>query len=375
MAKKDYYKTLGVDKNATTEEIKKAYKKLAIKYHPDRNSAPDAENKFKEINEAKDILTNDQKRQNYDQYGTADGPQGFGGFGNGGGSGFGGFNMDDIFSQFGFGGDSGFGGFGSETRTRKQQKDTRIYAKTQITLEDVYFGTEKEIRISRNGKCSECNGLGTPDPANITTCPQCNGQGIVLETKQTILGMVRTQTTCPKCNGQGQIVKTPCKNCHATGCEKESIKVKINIPKGVEDGVTLRMTGKGDFDKETQNYGNLYLKINIKPQKDYEIDGADLYKELPINFVQATLGDEIEFKHFDKTLSVKIPEGTQPETILRLKGKGLPHMNYNSNGNLYIKIKIEIPTKTSKKQKEILLDYAKTTQDKSFIKRMKNLFN
>jgi len=372
MAKKDYYKTLGIDKSASKEEIKKAYKKLAMKYHPDRSKEADAEAKFKEINEAKDTLTDDQKRSNYDQYGNSDGPQGFGGFGGGNSGGFGGgFNMDDIFSQFGFGGDSGFGG----GRSQKQQKDTRIYAQTEISLEDVYFGIEKKITISRDGKCSTCDGLGAENPADISTCGNCGGSGMVLETKRTILGMIRTQSPCPKCSGSGQSVKNPCHNCHGSGCEKENQKVSIKIPKGIENGVTLRVSNKGDFDKETQTYGDLYLKIYVKPSKEYEVNEADLYKTININFVQATLGDETEFKHFDKTLNLKIPEGTQPGTTLRLKGKGLPHMNYSSHGNLYIKINVEIPTKTSKKQKEILLDYAKTAEDKPFIKRMKNLFS
>lgn len=372
MAEKDYYQILGVSKSASKEEIKKAYKKLAMKYHPDRSSEANAEEKFKEINEAKDVLTDDAKKSNYDNYGSADGPQGFGG-GAGGHSGFGGgFNMDDIFSQFGFGGDSGFGGFGGGSR--RQQKDTRIYVETQISLEDVYFGIEKELKYQRESECSTCDGKGAQNPQDISTCSSCNGQGMVLETKQTILGMVRTQVPCPSCNGSGETVKNPCNSCHGTGSERKNETLSVKIPKGIESGVTLRVTGKGDYDKDTKSFGDLYLKVYVKNQEEYEIDGADLYRSINVNFVQATLGDEVEFKHFDKTLSLKVPEGTQPGTILRLKGKGLPHFNYNSHGNLFVKINVEIPTKTSSKQKEILLDYAKTTQDKSFIKRMKGLF-
>jgi molecular chaperone DnaJ len=372
MADKNYYETLGVSKSASKDEIKKAYKKLAMKYHPDRSKEAGAEAKFKEVNEAKDILTDDAKRSNYDNYGSADGPQGFGG-GGGQSSGFGGgFNMDDIFSQFGFGGDSGFGGFGGGSR--RQQKDTRVYTEIEINLEDVFFGVERDIKIQRDDKCSTCNGKGAENPSDISTCGNCNGSGMVLETKQTILGMVRTQAPCPSCQGQGQTVKNPCSKCNGNGCSRNSETVSIKIPKGIESGVTLRVTGKGDYDKDNHSFGDLYLKIYVKDQNDYEIDGADLYKTVPVNFVSAILGDEVEFKHFDKTLSLKIPEGTQPGTILRLKGKGLPHFNYSSSGNLYVKINVEIPTKTSSKQKEILLDFAKTTEDKSFIKRMKGLF-
>ena len=373
MADKNYYETLGVSKSASKEEIKKAYKKLAMKYHPDRSKEADAEAKFKEINEAKDILSDDSKRSNYDNYGSADGPQGFGGGGQSSGFG-GGFNMDDIFSQFGFGGggNSGFGGFGGGSQ--RQQKDTRVYTEIEISLDDVYFGVAKDIKIQRDDKCSTCNGKGAENPSDISTCGNCNGSGMVLETKQTILGMVRTQAPCPSCNGQGQTVKNPCGTCRGDGCERKAETVSVKIPKGIESGVTLRVTGKGDYDKDIESFGDLYLKIYVKDQNEYELDGADLYKTISINFVSATLGDEVEFKHFDKTLSLKIPEGTQPGTILRLKGKGLPHFNYSSAGNLYVKINVEIPTKTSSKQKEILLDFAKTTEDKSFIKRMKGLF-
>jgi molecular chaperone DnaJ len=369
MADKNYYETLGVSKSASKDEIKKAYKKLAMKYHPDRSKEDNAEEKFKEANEAKDILTDDTKRRNYDNHGDAEGPQGFGGGRSSSGFG-GGFNMDDIFSQFGFGG--GGGGFGGSSR--RQQKDTRVYTEEEISLEDVYFGLEKEVKIQRDDICSTCDGKGAENPRDISTCGNCNGSGMVLETKQTILGMVRTQAPCPACSGEGKTVKNPCHNCHGNGCTRKVETVKIKIPKGVESGITLRVTGKGDYDKDTASFGDLYLKIYVRNQNDYEIDGADLYKSIPINFVSATLGDEVEFKHFDKTLSLKIPEGTQPGTILRLKGKGLPHFNYSSHGNLYVKINVEIPTKSTSKQKEILLEYAKTTEDKSFIKRMKELF-
>lgn len=371
MANKDYYKTLGVSKTASKEEIKKAYKKLAMKYHPDRSKEANAEEKFKEVNEAKDILTDDTKRANFDNYGNADGGQGFGGGQGGQSGGFGGFgggfNMDDIFSQFGFGG--GQGGRG------RAQKDTRVYSELDISLDDVYFGVSKGIRIQRDDKCSTCDGKGAQNPLDISTCGNCNGSGMVLETRQTILGMVRTQAPCPSCSGQGETVKNPCSSCHGSGSERKAETVTVKIPKGIESGVTLRVTGKGDYDKDTHSFGDLYLKIYVKDQNDYDIDGADLYKNISVNFVSAILGDEIEFKHFDKTLSLKVPEGTQPGTILRLKGKGLPHFNYSSYGNLYVKINVEIPTKTSSKQKDILIDYTKTLKDKSLLDRLKGFFD
>lgn len=371
---KDYYSILGVDKSASKDEIKKAYKKLAKKYHPDISKESDAEIKFKDINEAAGILLDDEKKQRYDTYGSAEGPQGFGGGGFNPGD-FG-INLDDIFEQFGFGSGGGFGGFGGRSgqKNRKSKRDVSLYEEIEITLDDVYFGIEKELDISREDKCDTCNGKGAKNANDISTCSTCNGSGQIFETKQSLLGMIRTQRPCPTCHGEGESIKNPCSNCDGLGSERKREKVSIKIPKGIENGVTLRVNGKGNYDRELKDYGDLYLKVYIKSSKDYEVDGSDLYKTLDINFVQAILGDEIEFKHFDKTLSLKIPSGTQAGSILRLKSKGLPHFNYTSNGDLYVKINVEIPTKTTTKQKEILLDYAKTLKDKSMLDRLKGLF-
>lgn len=368
---KDYYNILGVEKGASKEDIKKAYKKLARKYHPDVSKEADAETKFKEVNEAAGILLDDQKKQQYDTYGSADGPQGFGG---GGGGGFNpgdfGMNMDDIFEQFGFG---GFGG-GSRRSQQRQQKDTRVYSEAYISLEDVYFGVEKEISTPRDEKCDTCHGNGSEKPEDVTTCSTCGGSGMVIETQRSILGSIRTQRPCSTCHGSGKQIKNPCSTCRGEGTTSKRETVTIKIPKGVESGVTLRVQGKGSFDSQTKSYGDLYLKIYVEQDKNYDVDGSDLYKTIEINFIQAILGDEIEFKHFDKTLNVKIPEGTQSGSILRLKEKGLPYFNYNSKGDLYIKINVNIPKKTTQKQKEILHEYAKTLKDKGFLDRIKSLF-
>lgn len=372
---KDYYKILEVEKGASKEELKKAYKKLAKKYHPDISKEANAETKFKEINEAAGVLLDDEKRQKYDTYGSADGPSGFGGFGGGGSSGFNpqdfGINIDDIFEQFGFG---GFGG-GGRSRSRKQQKDTSIYEEVEITLDDVYFGKEVELKINHDEKCSTCNGIGAENKKDVHTCSTCNGSGAVIENQRSILGIIRTQRVCPDCNGRGSKISNPCNSCSGSGTQKKKETVSIRIPKGVENGVTLRVQNKGSYDSDTQSYGDLFLKIYVKKNKDYDVEGVDLYKTLDINFVQAIIGDEIEFSHFNKTLSLKIPEGTQPGTILRLKEKGLPYFNYDGFGNLYVKVNVEIPKSTTKEQKNILLDYAKTLKDKGFFKRVKNLFN
>lgn len=370
MANKDYYQILGVEKGASKEEIKKAYKKLAKKYHPDISKEKDAEAKFKEINEAAGILLDDQKKQRYDTYGTAEGPQGFGGAGGFNPQDFG-INLDDIFEQFGFG-NFGFGGGGRSQR--RSHKDTKIYKETQITLEDVYFGTKKEINYQRDIKCPDCNGKGAKKESDIETCQYCDGSGIVIEEKRSFLGNIRTQTFCPKCHGKGQTITNPCSECSGSGSIKQKETIEIKIPKGIESGVTLRISGKGSYDQDTNSYGDLYVKVYVKESKTFEVDGPDLYMTLNINFVQAILGDEIEFKHFDKTLEIKIPQGTQPETILRIKGKGLPYFNYASQGDLYAKLKIEIPTKTTKEQKELLTKYGKTLNDKSLFGKLKSLF-
>ena len=370
---KDYYEVLGVEKGASKEDIKKAYKKLAKKYHPDISKEADAEKKFKEINEAAGVLLDDNKRQSYDQYGSAEGPQGFGGFGGGGGfnpEDFG-INLDDIFSSFGFGG-GGFGGFGGRGRRRRA---TEIYSSVEITLDDVYFGTEKEIKISRKAKCDTCKGSGAKSKSGVETCENCQGQGVVIELQRSILGQIRTQKTCPKCNGSGEFVKDPCSDCHGDGTQSEKETIEVKIPKGIESGVTLKVAGKGDYDKDTDEYGDLYLKVNVKKHRHLDVDGSDLYMNVDINFVQAILGDEIEFEHFDKTLSLKVPEGTQAGTVLRLKGKGLPYFNYDGFGDLYVRVNVEIPSKTSKEQKKILMDYAKTLKDKGLFDRLKNFFS
>ena len=376
---KDYYEILGVEKGASKEELKKAYKKLAKKYHPDISQEADAEKKFKEINEAAGVLLDDEKRQRYDTYGSAEG--GAGGFG--GGSGFGGFgggagfdprdfgiNLDDIFEQFGFG---GFGGQSSRSRQR-QKKDTSLYSEIEITLEEVYFGVEKEVSISRDVKCETCSGSGAKNSSDVVKCSTCEGKGYVIETKNSFLGMIRTQKICPKCEGRGEEIKNPCSDCKGKGTERKKETVKVKIPKGIENSMTLRVTGKGNYDSETDIYGDLYLRVFVVKDSHYDVDEADLYRTLEINFIQAILGDEVEFKHFKKTLSLKIPEGTQSGTILRLKSKGLPHFNYSSFGDLYVKINVEIPTKTTKEQKKILMDYGNTLKDKSFMDRMKGLF-
>ncbi|MFP4402606.1 MAG: DnaJ C-terminal domain-containing protein [Candidatus Nanoarchaeia archaeon] len=375
MADKNYYDILGVDKSASKDEIKKAYKKLARKYHPDVSSEKDADSKFKEINEAAEVLLDDEKKQRYDTYGSADGPQGFGG-GSGGFGGFGGggfdprdfgINIDDIFEGF------GFGGFGGSSSSRRRQKDTRESAQVQVDLEDVYFGSKVDISYHRDVECSKCGGSGGE---GVETCKTCGGQGVVIEVQRTMLGAMRSQKICPDCGGSGKTIKHKCEKCQGNGTNREKTTQTISIPKGVEDGVTLRVSQKGSYDPDSKQYGDLYIKILYKQSKDYQVDAPHLYMEKTINFIQAIMGDEIEFSHFKKTLAMKIPAGTQSGRTLRLKGKGLPVMGRDGQfGDLYVKIKVEIPQKVTSKQKELLLEYAKTMkEDKGFMSRMKKFF-
>lgn len=375
MANKDYYKILEVEKGASEDEIKKAYKKLAKKYHPDISKEADAETRFKEVNEAAGVLLDNQKRKQYDTYGTAGGASGFGGSGAGGfnPNDFG-INIDDIFEQFGFG-SSGFSDFGGgRSSSRRNRRDNSLYEEVVITLDDVYFGTKKEFTIDREISCDSCDGKGAVKSSDVVKCSNCDGNGAVIENQRSILGVIRTQKVCPKCNGAGEEIKNPCSKCKGLGSNSKKEKIEVKVPKGVESGVTLRMSGKGNYDRDSKSYGDLYLKVFVEKNNNYEVEGSDLYKEIEINFVQAILGDEIEFKHFNKTLSLKIPEGTQAGTMLRLKGKGLPYFNYEQQGDLYVRVNVSIPKKTSKEQKKILMDYAKTFNDKGFFDRLKNLF-
>ncbi|MCH8519835.1 MAG: J domain-containing protein [Nanoarchaeota archaeon] len=271
----------------------------------------------------------------------------------------------------------GFGGFGSNrgsSRSSSRQRDTRESTQVYVTLDDVYFGNKVDVTYQRDVECDSCKGTGGE---GVETCSTCSGSGVVIEMQRTMLGAMRTQRVCPTCNGSGKTIKHKCSKCSGRGTVREKTTQTITIPKGVEHGVTLRVSGKGSYNPDTKSYGDLYVSMLYRDTKGFEIDGADLYKQEEINFVQAILGDEIEFEHFKKTLSMKIPAGTQAGTTLRLKGKGLPVMGRDGVfGDLYVKVKVIIPTKLSTKQKEILLEYAQTMkEDKGFMSRMKKFFS
>ena len=351
---KDYYKTLGIEKGASKEEIKKAYKKLAKKYHPDLNKgSADSEKKFKEINEAAGILTDDQKRAQYDQFGSS-GPQFGGGQGGFGGQGFGGFDFNDIFDSF-FGGGMGGG------RSRGPRPGSDLRYDIEITLEDVANGLEKKIKIKKRDQCSECDGKGG---SGHKTCDTCKGRGTILQQRRTAFGVFQTQTTCNICKGRGETVEKTCHHCNGTGQEIKEKTIQISIPPGVQDGTRLRISGEGEAGEAGAAMGDLYIFVSVKENDIFQRDGSDLYIEVPITFSQATMGDKIEIPTVTGKADLKVPAGTQPETLLRMKGKGLPRLRQYGHGDQYVKITIDVPKKLNKKQKELLKSFDKETKGK-----------
>lgn len=354
MQKRDYYEVLGVAKNATDDEIKKAYRKLAIKYHPDKNpDDKEAEEKFKEAAEAYDVLSNADKRARYDQFGHA-GAQGAGGFGGFGGFGGGGMSMDDIFSQFGdiFGGR--FGGFGGATggRSRRQRRGSDLRIKVSLTLEEIAKGVTKTLKIPTLVSCDHCNGTGAKNGSAFSTCSTCNGSGVVRQRQQTILGVMESTATCPNCEGSGKIITDKCDKCHGEGVERKEQTVSINIPAGVADGMTLTVTGKGNAARRGGVSGDLLVVIEeIAHPELIREDNVVIYN-LMLDVVTATLGGSVEVPTITGRARVKIEPGTQPGKILRLRGKGLPSVNGYGTGDQLINIMVYIPEQLSEKERK-----------------------
>lgn len=374
---KDYYKTLGVSKSASKDEIKKAYKKLAKKYHPDKftdnSKKKEAEEKFKKINEAASVLADEKKRQQYDQYGTAD-PMDFSGYdfsnmGGFGGQSFGG-DFGDIFDMFFGGGGSPFG-FSESSRSRTYRgSDLRF--DLSISLEDVSEGVEKTIAIPKLVKCDTCKGSGAKDSSSVKTCHTCHGSGRVTRQRRTAFGIFQSASACPSCHGEGKVISDPCPKCNGEGRVKKNTKLKIKIPAGVEEGMRLRVPGEGEDGPREGPAGDLYVVVHIKPHDIFERHGSDIYMEIPISFTQAALGDTVDVPTLDDKVKVKIPSGTQSHTIFKVKGKGLPRINGYGKGNLNVRVIIEVPTKLTSKQKKLLKDFDKDYDHKSFFDRLKN---
>ena len=366
MEKRDYYEVLGVEKNASAEEIKKAYRKKAIQYHPDRNPGDkEAEEKFKEAAEAYDVLSNPDKRARYDQFGHA-GMSGAAGNGGPFGGGGGGMSMDDIFSMFGdifgghggFGGFSGFGGGGGSQQRRFRGSDLRV--KVKLTLKEISTGVEKKFKLKKYVPCPHCHGTGAEGNGGSETCPTCKGSGSVIRNQQTILGTMQTRTTCPTCGGEGRIIKNKCKECGGEGIVYGEEIVTVKIPKGVAEGMQLSMSGKGNAGKHNGVPGDLLILIEEEPDKELIRDENDLIYNLLLSFPTAALGGTVEIPTIDGRVKVKIEPGTQPGKVLRLRSKGLPNVNGYGTGDLLVNVSVYVPEALSKDEKKTLEEMDKS---------------
>ncbi len=357
--KRDYYEVLGVSRNATPEEIKKAFKKLAKQYHPDLNpDSKTAEEKFKEINEAYEVLSDENGRARYDQFGHNDpgaagggyGGFGSGGFGGGGFSGSGGFgSVNDIFESF-FGG----GGFGGQVDPTAPVRGSDLRADVLISFEEAATGVDKELNLSRMENCPKCGGSGAAPGTNRKTCPTCGGTGKTRVTQNTPFGQFQTVRSCNNCNGRGTIVDSPCRECGGTGRKRQERTIKVKIPPGVDNGSRLRMAGEGEGGVNNGPPGDLYIYIGVKPHKYFRREEDNVLCEFPISFSQAALGAEVEVPTLDGKVKLTIPEGTQTGTTFRMRGRGFPKLRGYGRGDQHVKVKINTPTHLSEEQKELL---------------------
>ena len=354
MEKRDYYEVLGVSKSADATEIKKAYRKLALKYHPDKNPGDkEAEEKFKDAAAAYDVLSNEEKRRRYDQFGHAGvGGAGQGGFG-------GGMSMDDIFSQFGdifgsFGGFSGFGGFGGGRSARRVNRGTNLRVKVKMNLQEIATGIEKKIKVKKYVACQHCNGTGAKDGKSYSTCSTCKGSGQVTRVQNTILGAMQTTSTCPTCEGEGKIINEKCTFCNGEGVLMSEEVISINIPAGVGEGMQLSLSGKGNAARRGGVNGDLIVLIEEEEHPELVRDGNDLLYNVFIGYPEAVLGETVEIPTIEGKVKVKIEAGTQPGKILRLRGKGLPDVNGYGKGDLLAKVNVWIPKNLSKDEKKLV---------------------
>ena len=383
MAKRDYYEVLGVEKNASTQEIKKAYRKLALKFHPDKNpDDKEAEDKFKEAAEAYEVLSNEEKKAKYDRFGHAG--MGGGGFGGGG------MNMDDIFSQFGdiFGGGGGgfggFGGFGGGGRgARRVNRGSNIRVKVKMTLADVVNGVEKKIKVKKYVSCKPCSGSGAEGGSGgFTTCDTCKGAGQVNRITNTFLGQMQTASTCPTCGGDGKIITNKCNSCHGDGIVKDDDTIELKIPAGVEDGMQLSVSGKGNMGARNGVAGDLIVQIEEEEHKELKRDGNNILYDLYIPFPDAILGTEVTVPTVNGKAKIKIEPGTQGGKVLRLRNKGIPEVNGYRTGDQMVNVNVWTPQALSKEEREMIEklkgseNFAPnpTEQDKGFFERMKDYF-
>jgi len=372
--KRDFYEVLGVSKEADAEEIKKAYRKLARQYHPDVNKAADAEEKFKEVKEAYDVLSEPQKRAQYDRFGHQDPNQGFGGGGGFDASGMGGFG--DIFDMF-------FGGGGRRGNPNAPRKGADLQFGLSIDFTDAIFGKETDVEIPKEAECDTCLGSGAKPGTSVDTCKTCNGTGQQEVAANTPFGRIVNRRVCTACEGKGKVYKEKCPTCRGNGRVKIRRKIQLNIPAGVDDGAQLRVSGEGEPGANGGPPGDLYVVLRVKSHEFFEREGNDIYCEVPLTYAQAALGDEIEVPTVDGRVKLKIPSGTQTETFFRLRGKGVPHLRGSGRGDQHVKVRVVTPTKLSDKQKELLRELAELSgekpgqhggEDEGFFEKMKRAF-
>lgn len=366
--KRDYYEVLGVSKDSSADEIKKAYRKLAKQYHPDMNPGnSEAEIKFKEVNEAYDVLSDSDKKAKYDAYGHAafdpaagGGGAGFGGFGGG----FGDFDFGDIFSSF-------FGGGGTSSRRNGPVRGDDINVRVTLSFEEAVFGVKKEISYNRIQKCSDCGGSGAEKGTTAKTCSACGGSGQVRVQQRTPLGYMQTTKQCDACRGTGKIIEKPCSNCRGTGYVKVTKKLDVNIPAGIDDGRVVALRGQGSDGRNGGPAGDLNIIVSVRPHAIFERDGYDIYCEVPITYTEATLGAEIEIPTLEGKQKFTIPEGTQTGTTFTLKQKGVQYVNSKNRGNLHFTVNVEVPKNLSEDQKELLRKFAESCGESNHSKRAK----
>lgn len=360
--KRDYYEVLGVDKSASPDQIKKAYRKLAKKYHPDMNPGDDeAANKFKEVNEAYEVLSDETKKAKYDQFGFAGVDPNFGGGGFGGG----GFDFGDIFSSvFGGGFGGGFGGFGGRNDPRAPVQGPNLREMLRLKFEEAAFGCTKDIPIERIEQCQECHGTGSADQKQ-DTCPDCHGSGTITAQQRTPFGVLSTQKECPRCNGKGYLIKTPCKVCNGQGLIRRRKTISVTVPAGINAGQAINLHGQGHAGKNGGPNGDLIVSISVEPHKLFTREEFDVYYNHPISFVEAALGAELEIPTIDGKVKYTLPAGTQGETTFRLKGKGIPRLNRSGRGDQYVTVSIEVPKNLNAEAKEALRAFDDAVKGKS----------
>lgn len=378
MSKRDYYEVLGVSKSASEQEIKSAYRKLAKKYHPDLNpDNKEAEKNFKEVNEAYEVLSDSQKKAQYDQFGHAgmDGQGGFGG-GFGGFEGFGGgFGFEDIIFDM-------FGG-GKSSRRQGPTRGADIKYSVRISFEEAAFGTEREVRVNRTEDCSQCGGTGAKPGTSKKTCTKCQGSGRIQSVQNTMFGQMVREMTCDQCNGTGEMIDEPCNKCSGTGNERKTKKINVKIPAGVDNDSVISLKGEGEPGTLGGPRGDLYIYIEVEPHKTFKRQGTDIFCEIPISFTQAALGASIEVPSLEGKLRYTIEPGTQTGTRFRMKGKGMPNVRSGRKGDLYVDVKVSVPKKLTPKQKELLEEFARESGEevngykgkKGVINKIKDAFN